>query len=350
MILYIQTAFLGDLLLSVPTLLRLRQLYPDKKIHLLCRKNLGSLFLENKLVDQVFDQFSANKPHFFEIRRQFSHLKYDLIICPHESFRSTWISALIRGKTKVGFTNFYSRWVFDHHSARPLQHPEVLRQLSLLAPLDPETRTRLELLQENKAPFNSIPLWSSMTLASYKDPHHQAEWSKRFGLPQGKKIVCLAPGSVWPTKQWGLAKYKQLSKDLIQKKMEVVLLGSAAEVSLAQEIVRDCPQVHNYVGRTSLVQLAQLIALCDVLVSNDSGAMHMASLVGTPSVSIFGPTVLEFGYQPWNTSSVVLENKTLQCRPCSSHGGKTCPIGTHECMTSIEVATVYQALTKDFEV
>lgn len=231
-----------------------------------------------------------------------------------------------------------------------MHHPEVLRQQSLLAPLDPNIRAQLDLLKESKAPFQEIPQWSSMKLDCYKEPSRQVEWSKQFGLPQDKKIVCLAPGSVWPTKQWGIAKYKQLAKDLIQKNIEVVLVGSAAEVPLANEIAQDCPQVHNYVGRTSLVQLAQVIALCDVIVSNDSGAMHMASLVGTPSVSIFGPTVLEFGYQPWNSLSVVLENKTLQCRPCSSHGGKVCPIGTHECMTSIEVAMVQKTLMKEFEV
>ncbi len=350
MILFIQTAFLGDLLLSVPTLLRLRQLYPDKKIHLLCRKDLGSLLLENNLVDRVFDQFAANKPNVFEVQQQFKNLKYDLIICPHESFRSTWISALISGKIKVGFTNFYSRWVFDLHQPRPTKLPEVLRQLSLLAPLDPQTQERLELVRDPQVPFAQIPPWSSMTLASYKNSQSQKTWFEKFGLLKDKKIVCLAPGSVWPTKQWGNNKFKELAQNLTHQNIRVVLVGSAAEVSLANEIAQHCPQTHNFVGQTNLVQLAQLIAVCDVLVSNDSGAMHVASLVGTPSVSIFGPTVLEFGYQPWNSSSVVVENKKLKCRPCSSHGGKVCPIGTHECMTSIEVAQIRETLAKDFEV
>lgn len=350
MILYIQTAFLGDLLLSVPTLKRLRELYPDKKIHLLCRKNLGSLFSENKLVDQVFDQFNGNKPSFIEVYKLFKNHRYDLIVCPHESFRSTWISAWISAKTKVGFLNFYSRGVFDYCSPRPLHHPEVLRQMSLLASLDPKTKERLELLKDLKAPFKNLPEWSLMTIAEYQDPAIKADRLKKFDLNRNKKIVCLAPGSVWPTKQWGLEKYQQLAKDLTEQNRTVVLVGSAAESPLASQIAKVCPQVYNYVGKTQLVDLAQLISLCDVLVSNDSGAMHMAALVGTPSVSIFGPTVLEFGYQPWNPLSQVLENQQLKCRPCSSHGGKVCPIGTHECMTSIGTSSVMQAVHKSLEV
>jgi len=77
-----------------------------------------------------------------------------------------------------------------------------------------------------------------------------------------------------------------------------------------------------------------------MLVSNDSGAMHMAAMTGVASISLFGPTILDFGYQPWNEKAVVVENTELRCRPCSSHGGRACPIGTHVCMTSIEVQKV----------
>jgi heptosyltransferase-2 len=71
-------------------------------------------------------------------------------------------------------------------------------------------------------------------------------------------------------------------------------------------------------------------------VCNDSGAQHLAGLVGTPTVSIFGPTVPQQGFVPWNPNVQLIENKNLKCRPCGKHGPESCPIGTHECMNSIK--------------
>ncbi len=340
MILYIQTAFLGDLLLSIPALKRLRQLYPDQKIHLLCRKNLGSLFVQTGLVDEAFDQFSATKPNLFEVLKTFSGKKYDLLVCPHESFRSTWISALISAKKKLGFSNFYSRSIFSQHNARPLSYPEVLRQLSLLTFVDPELEKKFLSLSEHQAPFREIPAWTSMDLDFYKQTERREHWGVKYKFDSQKKVVCLAPGSVWATKQWGVDKYTRLAQQLLAKGHQVVLVGSGSEVPLADQIESACPGVKNAAGATNLTELAEIIALSDVLVCNDSGAMHMASMTGTSTVSVFGPTVLGFGYQPWNANSVVVENKNLYCRPCSSHGGKVCPLGTHECMKSISAEQV----------
>jgi heptosyltransferase II len=77
-----------------------------------------------------------------------------------------------------------------------------------------------------------------------------------------------------------------------------------------------------------------------VVVSNDSAFTHMASLLAVPTATIFGPTIPEFGFAPLAPRSVVLQNNTLRCRPCTAHGSKQCPISTHECMTSITTGMV----------
>ncbi|MBY0386441.1 glycosyltransferase family 9 protein [bacterium] len=335
MILYIQTAFLGDLLLSIPTLKRLRVLFPEKKIHLLCRKGLGTFFIENNIVDEVMDDFVSTKPTVFEIKNRFHGRNYDYLICPHESLRSALISYLIPAKLKIGFTNWYSRLVFHQKFSRPMQYPEALRQMFLLTEIDSETKKNFHDLKQKSLPFSHIPDWSKMNLNFHAN-------RKKFELPEEGQIVCLAPGSVWPTKQWGQERFTKLCDRLIKKGCHVVLVGSASEKELAYSIANKYPQVKNFTARTTLTELAELISVSDVMVCNDSGAMHMASVVGTPTVAIFGPTVQEFGYQPWNTKAVVVENKNLSCRPCSSHGGKTCPIKTHECMTSLSVESIEQ--------
>ena len=78
------------------------------------------------------------------------------------------------------------------------------------------------------------------------------------------------------------------------------------------------------------------------LICNDSGAMHMASVLNRPTIAIFGPTVQELGYKPWNPSAVVVEEKRLLCCPCGQHGGHYCPINSHRCMSEIAVQEVVE--------
>ncbi|MBC7186037.1 MAG: glycosyltransferase family 9 protein, partial [Calditrichaeota bacterium] len=90
------------------------------------------------------------------------------------------------------------------------------------------------------------------------------------------------------------------------------------------------------------------IRRCRVLVCNDSAPLHLGVAVGTPVVAVFGPTVTDFGFGPLGKGHVVIERE-LPCRPCAIHGGRKCPIGTHECMTGIAGEEVYRAVRRCWE-
>jgi heptosyltransferase-2 len=117
----------------------------------------------------------------------------------------------------------------------------------------------------------------------------------------------------------------------------VLLVGSREDEELCREIcaMTQTNKVVNAAGKLSLLQSAELIRHCRVLISNDSAPMHLAVAVGTPVVAIFGATVPEFGFAPRGPHDIVIETKGLKCRPCSIHGGKKCPIKTFECMMAI---------------
>jgi len=344
MILYIQTAFLGDLLLSIPALRRLRKIYPDKKIHLLCRKGLGEFFVNEGLADKVFDNFKSQKPSLAEVKKTFAGVKYELLICPHQSTRSTLISFFIKADKKIGYESLMNRMVFDEVHPRPMHWPEVLRQLDLLKNLSGELKEQLASVENQEAPFSEIPRWSSMAMPRFSEKKtFKGRLQKKYGFDVSKKIIVVAAGSVWPTKRWGVEKYIELIKKFKNDASEVFLVGSPSEKDLSAQIAEAVPGVTDITGQTTIPELMDVIAGADLLLSNDSGAMHMASVTDVPTVAIFGPTVLSFGYQPWNPRAKVMENKNLKCRPCSSHGGKTCPIGTHECMLSIPADQVFSA-------
>ena len=126
----------------------------------------------------------------------------------------------------------------------------------------------------------------------------------------------------------------------------MVVLGSAEDRPLAQELCqRLSVPVLNSTGKLSLMHTAALLQQCHLLLSNDSGLMHMATALRVPVVTIFGPTVQEFGFYPFKASAQVV-SAALACRPCSTKGSTRCPRGHHQCMQQVTVAHVLTAASK----
>lgn len=345
MILFIQTAFLGDLLLSIPTLMHLRKLYPDKKIHLICRKELGAFFIENQLVDIVYDNYKGKKPTWSELSGLLSSQIFDLVICPHQSFRSHYLVSKIKSSKKIGYRKWWNRFFFDSRFIRPMHLPEALRQIVLLQELDINLKQKIKEVFWLRAPFSQIPDWLSMTVAHLKESLDVRSWmEEKWKIPAEGDYLCLAPGSVWATKKWGDDHYKNLAESVTRRDQMVILLGSSSEYQLGEFVKNKQPQIYNLCGQTTLTEMAKILSRAKSLVCNDSGAMHMASVTETPTLAIFGPTVVDFGYQPWNKKALVIEDKELPCRPCSAHGTHLCPIGTHACMKNISVEQILKKI------
>lgn len=154
-------------------------------------------------------------------------------------------------------------------------------------------------------------------------------------------FIALAPGSRWPMKRWGAERFCDLARAIIDRfGYSVMLLGDDgdrdANGALARSLGND---VLDLTGQTSILQAAACLKRARALVTNDSGLMHLAEAVGTPVLGIFGPTVKEFGYYPSLAASKTCE-RTLPCRPCSRNGARACPMGTQECMATIDTAVV----------
>jgi heptosyltransferase-2 len=155
--------------------------------------------------------------------------------------------------------------------------------------------------------------------------------------------ICISPGSRWLTKRWGVDGFFAVAKELESKGFQIVGVGASDELDVCRQILDKTKGGVNLAGQLNLTQLHGVLEKARLLISNDSGAMHMASVAGTPCVSVFGPTTPEMGYRPWNPNSIIVQNEDLKCRPCGKHGHMKCPIGTHECMISIRPEQVISA-------
>jgi heptosyltransferase II len=171
-------------------------------------------------------------------------------------------------------------------------------------------------------------------------PTEVCDFTKRHGLDQDGDAIALAPGAVGPSKRWPVASYANLAVDLIRNGYVVWVVGGPDEASLAAEIARVAgPRVRDLTG-PDLRHAILALAAAKAAVSNDSGLLHVAAALGTPTIGIFGPTS-PWHWAPLNPLAATIETPAhLICRPCHK---PTCRPGHHRCMHEIGHALVREA-------
>lgn len=311
-VLVFQTAFLGDAILSIPLLKAIRQFYPQCELALVCRKNVGDIFVRTRVVDRVFEVDKKSRKSYKHVFLQTKEYAPDLVISAHRSVRTAlWVWRL-KAPESVGYSKWWCGWAYKHTVPRLDGFHDVIRQLNLIEGLGHKV--------------GNLPD-SCMSLRLDIEPDSEVE--ARFG-----GAVALAPGSQWETKRWSLDGYIKAGQALEKAGFKLVVVGTPQERSLCGNLVSQLHGAVNLAGETSVYELAQVLKACKLLICNDSGAMHVASLVETPVVSVFGPTVPAQGYSPWQPNATVVEVE-LPCRPCGAHGHRQCPLGHHDCMKKI---------------
>jgi len=317
-ILVFQTAFLGDVLLAIPLLKAIKYKWPNCFLGIVCRRGAGEILLHGGVVDEIIEVEKSDSKSLKRAFRQTKDFHPNIIFSPHQSFRTAlWIWRL-KSQLKIGFKKSWNRFAFLGRKIRENSDHDVLRQLKLMECVG---------LNLNDIP----PEIKTLTLDIQGSPSE---------ISLKKPYAVLSPGSQWNTKRWTPEGFTEIGKKLEKTGRQVVIVGTTSEKEIANQISSQLNSAVNLCGQTSVFELAQVLRDADILFCNDSGAMHVASVVETPLVSVFGPTVPGQGYSPWNKKARIAE-VTLSCRPCGSHGHVKCPIGTHDCMKQISAESVW---------
>lgn len=331
--LIIQTAFLGDLILSIPWISRLREISGQSKLILVCKKGLGEYFLKEKIVDHVYEVIKGDRSSYQNIIRSIN-MKFDIenLFCVHRSTRSLLFANQILAERKIGFSSFLGFWIFDDTVEYESTWPDPLRQWNLLSVVDQKSE---QLLQQRdwsylniKNKNSSLPIVPDFFQFSKKDNHLQTQ-----------NKIAFFPGSVWATKKWTESGFIELGQQLQKKGFQIDVMGGPDEKELCQKISDQIPASKNLAGQLSLTDSIYHIRMCRVVVANDSAPTHMAACENIPVITLFGPTTLSLGFRPWQQNSRIAEID-LNCRPCGKHGHNQCPLGHHRCMKDISVASV----------
>lgn len=316
-ILVIQTAFLGDVILASPVWENLHARYPNAQIDVVVKKGNESLLTEHPFLHHVFIFDKSQKvKNLLNLGKTLRSHQYDLVINLQRFASSGILTFLARGKESRGFEKNPLSFLFTKkfkHEMKPNWH-EVDRNLSLISDLVP-TPIRRPQLYPSKADLNSIQIYQEVPYS------------------------CLAPTSVWFTKQAPQEIWLELIDKLSQTKEQIFLLGAPSDRAYLDEIVKNTrsSKVSNLAGQLTLLQSAALMAGAQHNYVNDSGPLHLASATNAPVSAFFCSTVPEFGFGPLSENASIIEVQDLDCRPCGLHGHKACPKGHFKCGKDLKI-------------
>ncbi len=316
--LIIQTAFLGDVILATPVASELRRLYPDAQIDVLVRKGNEGVLAHHVSISHVYT-FNKKEGKLAEMRRlirQFRKEKYDEIINLHRFGSSGLITFLSPAKRKAGFDKNPFSFCYHHKVKHEIGNGvhEVERNLQLITEHGALKRVRPTVFPG------------------------EADYKAVESLVQ-TPFFCLAPASIWFTKQLPKASWIKLAQQL-KVNGTVYLVGGPTDHALCEEIRLEAglPENSNLAGKLSLLQSCALFSRAQRCYVNDSGPMHMASAVNAPTTAFFCSTIPAFGFGPLADDSEIRElNEPLYCRPCGLHGYKACPEGHFKCGNGIQL-------------
>ena len=326
-VLCVRFSSIGDVLLTTPLVRALHRRHPDAELYFVTKHALAPLVVENPNLNKVIEL--APNERITDLARRLRALRPTHGLDLHGSLRSATLRILVPcqwsgySKRKLTRTALIAAKInmYGKHVPVPERYFGAARALDVHPDggppeffLAPATRERI------------------------------ARWLADRGLDR-QPFAALAPGAAHATKRWPTRHWRALAEQLRTLGYGLVALGGVDDRQLAKELGPP-PAIHNAAGEFTLQETGACLARAAVLVSGDTGVMHMATGVGTRVVALFGPTVELFGFYPYASRAEVLERE-LSCRPCSAMGSERCPLGHHRCLEEIfpdQVAAAVQRL------
>ncbi len=318
--LIIQTAFIGDVILATPLIENVRERYPEAHINVLVNQNTAALLQNHPKVRQTYVWNKKRRKYaaLIELIKMLRRNHYDLVINCHRFASSGLLTAGSGAKMKVGFRKNPFSFAYDvsvDHAFAEGTH-EVDRNLALLTA--------------------SVLPSPSLKLRRRPQLYPSVADKQRVQAYQKKPYVCLAPTSVWFTKQFTATQWSKLIAALPAEPV-IYLLGSPADGNLCAQLQRDTARpVVNLAGELSLLESAELMRGAIINYVNDSAPLHLASATNAPVCVVYCSTVPRFGFYPLSDAAWVVEvAEPLACRPCGLHGHAACPEGHFRCALDI---------------
>ena len=293
--------WIGDMVLLTPTLRALKQTFSGSRLELLLRPRVADLMGSHPYVDDciVDEKTEGRCRSLTRLVHRIRDKSFDLAVVLHPtSFRNALLPFLARIPSRVG-TNVSGRGILLTKSCGDDTNVhEVHRYLRVLQLLEIDTTS------------DGLEFWHTDADRRFIENLLRVE-----GVSRDDRVIAVNLGTTWTTKRWDVENFAEVIQQITRlvQGVKIVLTGSPTEQTLAETLPASLPTI-NLIGKTSILQLGALLERCEVCLTCDSGPMHIAAAVNTPTVALFGPTD-PMRHRPYGTGHTVIE-KPVSCRPC----------------------------------
>jgi heptosyltransferase II len=327
-ILVIQTAFIGDAVLATGIVEKLHITYPKAAIDFMVRKGNESLFTNHPFINNVliWDKNNNKYQHLFQLLQQIRSTQYSAVINVQRYTATGFLTAFSKAKITIGFDKNPFSFLFS----TKVKH------------IFSNQQNELHEIERNQMLIDSIASGKAMKPRLYPsnaDTQSVLEYTT-------EPFICIAPASVWFTKQFPVHKWVDFVNEI--SGIKIYLLGAKSDSTMCDEIITKSnhQNIKSLAGKLSFLQSAALMQQAKMNYVNDSAPMHFASAVNAPVTAIYCSTLPSFGYGPLSTQSFIVETTTnLLCRPCGIHGHKKCPLQHYNCANNINTNQLTNVLT-----
>ena len=336
-ILIIRFSSLGDIILASPLIRVLREKFPAAHIDFLTKSEYTDAVRFNPHLSTVIELKTSGFRELKTLGMRLRYERYDLILDIHNSLRSKYLRRKIKPKKSTVVNKRALRRFFLVHTKW-----NFYRRITPVAERYIETARTFGVTDDKKGLEIFLP---DQTVASTQSA------MSRLSLGRYEQVIGFVPTARHFTKRWPSDRFVEFGIQLSSRRHVKILIFGGKE---DREYCNDLAQMINsrsgsaaaesFAGRFSLLETAAAFDFCHVVVSNDSGLMHLAAARKRSIVGIFGSTVREFGFFPYGTESIVVENKKIHCRPCTHIGLPKCPKGHFRCMNDIPLQEVLLAV------
>jgi heptosyltransferase-2 len=339
------TNWVGDSVMALPALDQIRRGFPKAHITLMVLPWASGIYEDCRVVDEVllYDRQEEHRGVGGKISliQRLRARKFDAVILFQNAFEAALLAKLAKIPLRIGYRRDARGWLLSHAltiDPRLRSLHQSYYYLDLVERLLGHPRTIDSLIRSTVPLPPELPPGQWLKISS-KRQESARQLLREEGISGRKPIVGVNPGaSFGSAKRWPKERYANLLDQLArEQEVDIVIFGSAAEVSIAKAIamgMRHSPTILS--GKTTLAGLIALLSCCDLFITNDSGPMHLAAALQIPMLAIFGPTD-EIATGPMSAKAMVIKKK-VECSPCLL---RECPID-HRCMTGILVEEVYR--------
>jgi heptosyltransferase-2 len=316
--LVIQTAFIGDAILTLPMIEKLKEKFPSEEIDVLCIPSTQEIFSASPFVSGVLvlDKRGKHKSilQMYKFANQIKDKKYSKIFSPHRSFRTSLLVTQSGVKDTYGFSTSSMFHVYKHVVDYEFESHEVQRNLKLIG------------FDYSSDSWRIIPKLTISELARSKVLDFLSY------LKPKRDFIAIAPGSIWKTKRYPEKYFREIINYFINRSYNIIVIGSEADKEMCERIAgSNGSSLVSAAGKFSIIESIELLRNVKLLVTNDSAPTHMGVCADIPVLTIYTSTIPGFGFYPYNKKSSYISYDNLKCKPCGIHGYEFCPIKTFDC-------------------